>query len=102
MSMFFNSFDEFDSFDDWGDYKPRVFTAEELENQKYDGQLYTDNRRYGKQWIRKTKTKFDLVSNQESETVELTPLIEEGKEVFYLNGVKLYEIVSNKGEFAST
>lgn len=84
-------------------YKAPYFqTQQQIEDAKYHGELYTDNYRHGKQWFRRTKTKFDLVANDEFETIELTSLIEEGKEVFYLNGAKLYEIVSNKGEFAST
>ena len=98
MSMFFSSWDE----DNWDGVPKwdREYTEEEIQQLKWESEIYSDgNLRSGFQYQRKGFDKFIKIDSENPETLTIIPVIEDGKETFYLNGKKFFEIKPYASEF---
>lgn len=67
---------------------------------KYFERVYTSSTRNGKQYFRETETKFKSVEFKEiAKDYEIIPVIEDGKEVIFIEGKQLIEVVAQEPEY---
>ena len=67
---------------------------------KYFGRIYTISKINTKQYFRESETKFKSIEFAEiPKDYEIIPIIEDGKEVIFIEGNQLIEIVAQEPEY---